>query len=64
MPGANVLNEKIKIIGDNSQRDFLKRSCRAQRFNPNHLMLVHNLQIQAFPLFVTFVLPRIDLRPW
>ena len=48
--------------GDNLQRAFLTRSCRSQRFNPDHLMLVHNFHIQTFPPFVTFVLPRIDLR--
>ena len=48
--------------GDNLQRAFLTRSCRSQRFNPDHLMLVHNFHIQTFPPFVTFVLRRIDLR--
>ena len=47
-------------IGQISQ--FLTRSCRTQRFNADHLTLVHNLQIQTFPPFMTFVLPRIDLR--
>ena len=49
-------------VRDNSQRAFLTRSCRTQRFNPDHLMLVHNFHIQTFPPFVTFVLSRIDLR--
>ena len=49
-------------VGDNLQTAFLMRSCRTQRFNAGHPMIVYNFQVQTFLPFVTFVLYRTDLR--
>ena len=58
----SLARTSTRLLGTIRRELFLTRGCRTQCFNPDHFMLVHNLQIQTFPPFVIFVLPRIDLR--
>ena len=58
----SLARTSTRLLGTIRRELFLTRGCRTQCFNPDHFMLMHNLQIQTFPPFVIFVLPRIDLR--